>query len=264
MQNIVIFADYGLDDAAATISIFNHSDRFESITVVPIGGNVPAEISYRNCYTLLSYYPELWNKIKVVSTSHLEQSSEYLAEIHGRDGMGDLMEHPAEKPRVSEQIFEKWLEEYTGDATVLSLGPMTLVKAFLEKHPTERLVIMGGVVREEPNFNGYEFNQCLDVEAFAHCVKLPHVAITLDTCRTELLDMRRYSIDGDDLHSKILRADQRLSITRGEDGCYVWDDVAACYILFPERFEVKPEKDPYGNTLSHARYVSHKLYFEND
>ena len=263
MKNIIVFADYGLDDAAATISLFNRSHLFDSITLIPIGGNVPVEVSYRNCYCILSHYPELWNKIKVVSTCHINQPNEYLVDIHGKDGMGDVLIKQDNNPMVNEIRFEDWLLSVTGEETVLSLGPMTLVRALFEKKPCEKLVIMGGLICEEPNFNGYEFNQAMDVDAFGYCLKFPHVAITLDTCRVKALDMRRVQINGDDLHSVILRADQKLSISRGEDGCYVWDDVAACYVLYPERFEVKVENDPYGNTISNATYISDKLYFEN-
>ncbi|MBO5746876.1 MAG: nucleoside hydrolase [Clostridia bacterium] len=263
MEKLVIFADYGLDDAAATATIFKNHERFDSITVIPIGGNVPERISYRNCYTILSHYPELLYKVSVVSTENEQQPSRYLADIHGNDGMGDVIDHPSDQPTVSETTFEDWSKTVTGDEIILSLGPLTLVKKHLEKHACKQLVIMGGVVKTEPNYNGYEFNQALDVEAFSYCTRLPHTVITLDTCRTEKLDMRRITVTGDDLHSRVLKADQVLSVSRKEDGCYVWDDVAACYLLFPERFKVTSVTDPYGNRVNNAEYISNKLYFEN-
>jgi inosine-uridine nucleoside N-ribohydrolase len=263
MEKLIIFADYGLDDAAATVSIFNRAERFDTIDLVAIGGNVPAEISLRNCLTLLSFYPQLHGKIRVVSTCHIKQASEYLADIHGGDGMGDFFVHPENPPKVNTVLFEEFLEGVTGDETLLSLGPTTLVRVLLEKTSVKKLILMGGVVKSAPNFNGYEFNQALDVEAFAFCLKHPHTAITLDTCRTDKLDMRLFEISGEDIHSRIIIADQKLSITRGEEGCFVWDDVAACYLLFPQRFEVKEEADPYGNVISNAKYISDKLYFED-
>lgn len=263
MKDIVIFADYGLDDAAATVSIFNSCEKFNNIIIIPIGGNVPVEMSYRNCCTLLSYYPLLWDKVTVVNTCHIKQPNEYLADIHGVDGMGDVFSHPDKKPEINEITFSEWLKKYTGEETVLSLGPMTLVKEAVMKEAPAELIIMGGCVHEEPNFNGHEFNHCLDIEAFNYCVKHPHVAITLDTCRTKTLDMRQYEITDDTVHAMIIRADQRLSISRQEDGCYVWDDIAANYILHPERFEIIRETDPDGNLLCNARYISDKLYFEN-
>lgn len=263
MEKLIIFADYGLDDAAATVSIFERANRFENITIVPIGGNVPAKVAFRNCFTLLSYFPQVWSKVTVVDTTDIPQPSEYLADIHGNDGMGDLFVASDKDVAVPVIAFEEWLPQLTGKETVLSLGPMTMVRPVMERYPC-KLIIMGGRVKEEPNFNGYEFNHCLDTEAFSYCTRLPHAAITLDTCRTEKLDMRKVDITGDDIHSMILRADQRLSVTRGEDGCYVWDAVAACYLLFPERFVLQEQTDPYGNRLYNAVYVSDKLYFAED
>lgn len=262
MKKIVIFADYGLDDAAATVSIFSAEKRFERIVLIPIGGNVPVQMSYRNCNTLLSNYGHLLNKITVVNTCHIKQPSEYLASIHGNDGMGDLFAHPKDKPSINEISFEDWLDNYyTGDEIILSLGPTTLVKEALSKKAPKELILMGGCVKEAPNFGEHEFNHALDVEAFAFCLKFPHTAITLDTCRTPKLDMRQYEITGEDIHSKILVADQKLSITREEDGCYVWDDIAANFILFPDRFAVSEETDIDGNKINQAQYISDKLYF---
>jgi hypothetical protein len=73
--------------------------------------------------------------------------------------------------------------------------------------------------------------------------------------------MRLRRIEGEDLHSQILRADQGLSISRNEEGCYVWDDVAACYLLFPHRFRTESRNDPHGNQLTQAVYISDELYF---
>ena len=262
-EKIVLFADYGLDDASATAHVLDHADRFDEIVIIPIGGNVPTAVSHRNCYTILSHYPALWDKITVVSTLHLVQPFENLTDIHGGDGMGDILTVPAVQPAVREIPFEKWLaEEYTGRETLLSLGPMTLVRPVLEKHPCRRLVIMGGCIREEPNFCGREFNHALDTEAFAYCVRYPHEAVTLDTVRgAAVLDMRGREIEGDGLHARFLRADQALSITRGEAGCYVWDDVAAAFVLHPDRFAVQPERDPDGNLVNNLVYTSEALYF---
>ena len=262
-ERLIIFADYGLDDAAATATILRHEKRFSHIDIVPIGGNVPPDVALRNCYTLLSYYPALWNKITVVDTTALPQPSEYLATIHGQDGMGDLFQPPQTLPDVKTIAFNEWLDTTDGRELLLSLGPMTMVRPLMERHRTYEPVIMGGCVDSAPNFKGYEFNHCLDREAFTFCTKQKHAAITLDTCRTEKLDMRRVEISGDDIHSQVLRADQRLSVERGEDGCYVWDDVAAVYLLHPERFTLTERTDRDGNRIFNAAYVSDKLYFED-
>ncbi len=261
MEKLIIFGDYGLDDAAATTTIFRHLDRFAHLDILPIGGNVPVEVSHRNCLTLLSHFPEVWDKVTVVDVRQEPQQGEYLAEIHGGDGMGDILPPAETAPAVEIIGFQPWLEMLTGKEQLLSLGPLTLVRRVMERH-AHPLVIMAGCVDTEPNFGEYEFNHALDPEAFAFCTRFPHVLISLDTCRVPVLDMRRYEITGEDLHARILRADQRLSISRKEEGCFVWDDVAACYLLFPDRYALREQIDPHGNRVFNATYLSEKLYFE--
>ena len=260
MKKLIVFADYGLDDAAATATLLQRHEHFEAIDIVAIGGNVPSDVSLRNCSTLLSYFPAVWEKITVVDTTAEPQPSEYLAHIHGNDGMGDLFDH-TRKCAVRTVSFADWLPTTDGTELLLSLGPMTMVKPLMERHSTYFPVIMGGRVRTAPNYHGYEFNHGLDKAAFAACTRVPHAAITLDTVRTPALDMRPREIAGDDIHAQIVRADQKLSITRGEEGCFLWDDVAAAYLLWPDRFRLDAETDQDGNRIFQAVYVSDKLYY---
>lgn len=262
MKKLIIFADYGLDDAAATASILRRHERFDAIDIVAIGGNVPSAVSLRNCRTLISHFPEAWEKLTVVDTTAQTQPSEYLAEIHGKDGMGDLFDHTS-AAAVRTVTFEAWLPTADGTEALLCLGPMTLVKPLMERHSTYRPVIMGGRVRTAPNYHGYEFNHGLDKEAFAFCTGFDHAVITLDTVRTPALDMRLREVTGSDIHAQIVRADQKLSITRGEEGCFLWDDVAAMYLLYPDRFKLVRETDQDGNRLFNAVYISDKLYYED-
>lgn len=259
---LIIFADYGLDDAAATISVIKKHERFDKIDIVAIGGNVPAPISLRNCITLLNAMPDANSKITVVDTTNTPQRSEYLEEIHGKDGMGDFFSRNIDISSLKLMGYEQWLETLDGNEILLSLGPTTLVKPVLERYRNKQLVLMGGCVDTPPNFGEYEFNEAMDPEAFAFCVRFPHVAVTLDTCRVPKLDMRRLKIDGPDVHSAIIRADQVLSVSRGEEGCYVWDDVAACYLLHPQRFSLVKKTDPHGNVINMAEYISEVEYFE--
>ena len=261
-DKLIIFADYGLDDAAATISIIKKHMQFDKIDIVAIGGNVPPDISLRNCVTLLGAMPDANHKITVVDTTQVEQRSEYLEDIHGKDGMGDFFKQNSDTSSLTMTNYEQWLAGLSGDEIVLSLGPVTLVKPVLARHSVKQLVLMGGCVDTPPNFGEYEFNEAMDPDAFAFCLTFPHVAITLDTCRVPKLDMRRLHIEGDDVHSAIIRKDQALSVTRGEEGCFVWDDVAACYLLHPERFKTVKKTDPHGNEINMAEYISELEYFE--
>ena len=50
-NRIIMFCDYGLDDAIATLHILRHVDMFGKIDVVPIGG---VQTAYRNAHSLLA------------------------------------------------------------------------------------------------------------------------------------------------------------------------------------------------------------------
>ena len=55
-NRIILFCDYGVDDAVATLHILSHADMFGAIDIAPIGGNVSVETAYRNAHTLLAAY----------------------------------------------------------------------------------------------------------------------------------------------------------------------------------------------------------------
>ncbi len=97
--------------------------------------------------------------------------------------------------------FRNWLEGFSGEYNLLSLGPMTLVPDLLKKCTPKKFVFMGGNIAEEPNFQGYEFNHALDREAFSEAVAYPHVAITMDTCRNSFLNIQSEKIEGKSLLS---------------------------------------------------------------
>ena len=41
-MKLVVFADYGLDDACATVYVLENRERYEGVYIVPVGGNVEA------------------------------------------------------------------------------------------------------------------------------------------------------------------------------------------------------------------------------
>lgn len=260
MEKLIIFADYGLDDAAATAHIFKNQKLFKEITIVPIGGNVPTDISYRNCITLLN---ELEVKgITIVDTRKEKQPFEYLDDIHGKDGMGDIFDINGNTDNYNIVEFSKWRGTLSGKETILSLGPMTLVEPIIKRYQN-KLIIMGGHINEKPNYKGYEFNHGLDPKAFAECVKHPHFCATLDTCSEDVLNMHSYNITDDDLYSRTLNASKKLSKSRNESGCYVYDDIAACFLIHPERFKAKVQKDPFGNEITNLIYTFTKPQYQD-
>ena len=261
-MKLILFCDYGLDDAAATYDVLRHAEDYDSVDLVAIGGNVPSEISLRNAKKLVANCDFALSEVRIVDTTAIEQPNEYLKEIHGDDGMGDLFE---EKPLNGVAVipFEQWYAQIERGYSLLSLGPMTLVKHLLVRAAPAKFIFMGGNLAEAPNFHGYEFNHALDRKAFSECVKMaPHVAITMDTCRNPLLNIQQTGVLGEGTMRDIVRRSRELTFRSGEIGCYIWDDMAVKYFRHPEWFELYEGEDKDGNLLTVARYIYGKKYEE--
>lgn len=101
--------------------------------------------------------------LTVVDTTREAQPYEFLKDIHGGDGMGDLFSDDA---AFSAPVrgFSQWLAGLDGEYDLLSLGPMTLVPRILQRRSPRRFVFMGGNIAEVPNFHGYEVQPCTGQE----------------------------------------------------------------------------------------------------
>ena len=53
-MKLVVFADYGLDDACATVYVLENRERYEGVYIVPVGGNVEAARALTNAKKLLA------------------------------------------------------------------------------------------------------------------------------------------------------------------------------------------------------------------
>ena len=111
-NRIIIYCDYGLDDAIATLHILEHSHMFRHIDVVPIGGNVPVITAYRNAHSLLAAAAELGlsdkTKTRLIDTRAVPQPKANIPDIHGTDGIGDVLDHkPCDIPVVSIDEFAR-------------------------------------------------------------------------------------------------------------------------------------------------------------
>lgn len=261
-MKLVLFCDYGLDDAAATCDVLAHSigDGYEEVVLVAIGGNVPPTISLRNAIRLVANCEFEYAPVTIVDTTNEEQPFEFLTIVHGGDGMGDLFQ---DKPfHANVRPFKEWLKDFSDDYNLLSLGPMTLVPALVKKCAPKKFVFMGGNIAEEPNFQGYEFNHALDRQAFAETVKFPHTAVTLDTCRNPFLDIQKEKLDEDSILKRIISRARELTLTSGEKGCYLWDDIAVKCLRHPNWFRIRYGEDRDGNELTYAEFIHGEKYLK--
>ena len=245
-DRLVVFADYGLDDACATAYLLSHRGEYRFIDIVPVGGNVDAFTALKNACKLLAVaktYCTGLDGVRLVDTSGVAQPSCNLPSVHGVDGMGDLF---ADAPApVCTVLYEEWLRALSGNYRILSLGPCTMVKRTLigaPAQPCAPVVIMGGCNDEEPNFNGYEFNDGLDPDSFSWVLDRPHLAVTLDTCRVAQFNFINRGKGGDGLLDILLNKSVELAAARHADRCYVYDYIAALALLYPQRFEARNVK----------------------
>ncbi len=251
-KKLAVLCDYGLDDAIATTYILDRADRFDRIDILPIGGNFPRDISHSNAKRILSYYKHLSN-VRIVDTSSVKQPSESLPDIHGGDGIGDVLDGKCDctAPVID---YNDWIKTVGDDYTMLSLGPCTVTLDILKKVGARPLVLMCGNISEPPNFKGYEFNHALDINAFAECVKYPHASATLDSCHHPKCDFYKIDLSGDGLFYRLARRSAELARERGEGLCAIYDLVAAVYLIEPERFDVEVMTDKDGNRVSVIKY----------
>ena len=261
-MKLILFCDYGLDDALATYDALAHAfeDGYDGVDLVAVAGNVPAEVSLANAHKLVAQLDFSMPPVRIVDTTDILQPHEFLKLIHGDDGMGDLFEHQTSTAPVLK--YGDWLAEERGAFDLVSLGPMNLVPSLLHRAVPGRFVFMGGNIAEEPNFHGYEFNHALDRAAFAEAVRYPHLAVTMDSCRHPLFNIQKEALAGGGTARRIANRAREFTFRSGEKGCYIWDDIAVKALRHPDWFERYEGIDRDGNRLTVARYIHGRTFQE--
>lgn len=250
----ILFCDYGLDDAIATLHILRHADMFGSIDVVPIGGNVSVETAYRNAHTLLAAAGADASKVRIVDTRAVKQPSANIPDIHGKDGIGDVLEQRTSDLTVIDfDAFRSELKRVAQPSRdcVLSLGPCT-VPNMLGYIPF-CTVLMGGTYKEEPNCDGHEFNEAMDLQAFASYAKTATAIATLDTCHDKKFAFESFAT-GDPLADKLIERYRALCIARSAPVA-VYDYVAALAVTDPELFEAERIRRDDGTEFNQLIYI---------
>lgn len=235
-ERLIVFCDYGLDDAIATLHILDNAELFGAIDVVPIGGNVPVAVAFRNAQTLLAAAHPDKSKVRIVDTRGISQPAENIPDVHGGDGMGDVL-----TPANSELDVVGWdafVAEIAANKApardcVLSLGPCTL-PAKLGYIPF-CTVLMGGTTNEPPNYGGYEFNEGMDVAAFADFAAAATAVATLDSCHGSGIDFEHADLGGE-LAARF--AARYIEMCKARHApLAVYDYVAALAVTHPQLFD---------------------------
>lgn len=258
MKNLILLCDYGLDDAVATVALLKNKNMFKRFDILPVGGNVHERAAFDNAIRLLSVYSGDKSGVTIIDTSAIEQPAAYLADIHGGDGMGSLFDMPKQN-NVPVIKFVDWIKTVNADDSIIvSLGPCTVTQIILERIGKCELLLMGGHVKAEPNYKGFEFNYGINPPAFAACFKYPHSVATLDTCHVERLNFHNENPLTDSLMRAMVDKINQLNKLRGFNLTCVYDYIAVCSLIYPERYVTKTVTDPFGNVINQLEYVSNE------
>ena len=180
---VVIDTDPGVDDAVA-ILLALASPEIDVLALTTVAGNVSLEKTTLNARRLL----ELAGRDNVLVAAGCAQPlagpSGDASEVHGSDGLGDLVwEEPkiALHPRHAVDLLAELIGQ--GPLTIVAIGPLTNLATLLEQHPgidrdVERVVLMGGASFEGNVTPAAEFNIWADPEA-AQRVLAAHWPITV-------------------------------------------------------------------------------------
>lgn len=246
-KDIVLYCDYGLDDAVATVHILNNREKFNNIYIVPIGGNQPTAQSRINAKTLLAACSV--SGVTIVDTRQIVQPSHVLVGVHGKDGMGDFMQPSAST--ADEITFAEFAAAYPKNVVSLVLGPCTVPSMIAD---LGTLYVMGGAVRESGNEGVYEFNEALDLNAFALVAPRADGVATLDTCRIPAFDIRSFDTTADTLFNSLIK--RMLHIGNARPACHyiAYDYVAALAVTNPERFTTETVTT-HGVTYKQLKYI---------
>jgi len=151
VRHFIIDTDTASDDAVALVMALQHPDvQVEAITVV--AGNVPLSHGLQNalyCVEQCGKSTPVYAGIDKPMLRPLETAQF----CHGEDGMGDIGlpltgRKPAEGHAVD--VLIETIHQFTGQITLVTLGPLTNVAAALLRDPSiaqavERCVVMGGI-----------------------------------------------------------------------------------------------------------------------
>jgi len=169
---VVIDTDPGVDDAIA-ILLALQSPELTVVALTAVAGNSPLEDTARNARRLidLAHRPDV---IVAAGCAEPLGVTDYQGgEVHGKDGLGDLVwdepSTPLDERHAVELLRDVLLEAPT---TIVAIGPLTNIAVLAQRYPevierVQQLVIMGGASFEGNVTPAAEFNIWFDPEAAA-------------------------------------------------------------------------------------------------
>ena len=170
---VILDIDPGHDDAVALMLACGHPG-LDLLAVTTVAGNVSLEKTTHNALRVLSLVGCTHVPVGVGASEPLERPLHTAEDIHGKsglDGPEELPEagfEPDERGAVA--LIADTLGASTEPVTLVPVGPLTNIAAFLREHPdlrdrVARISLMGGSIGLGNTTPAAEFNIYVDPEA---------------------------------------------------------------------------------------------------
>jgi inosine-uridine nucleoside N-ribohydrolase len=197
VTRVVIDTDGGVDDALALLLALRSSE-LQIAAITTVHGNVPVDQATKNVVLVLDRFSSGKRpSVARGAARPLKREPLTAQSVHGSDGLGELARftnpdgseryprHPLSKPMPeAKEVLLDCLTKYSGDITIITLGPLTNLASVLETDASalsnaQNIIIMGGAVTVPGNIMPVaEFNIFADPDA-ARAVFRSGCAITL-------------------------------------------------------------------------------------
>jgi inosine-uridine nucleoside N-ribohydrolase len=170
---VILDVDPGHDDAVALMLACGHPD-LDLLAVTTVAGNVTIDKTTRNALKVLSLAGCDDVPVGVGASGPLERPLHTAEDIHGKSGLDGSEEIPdasfGPDERDAVALISDTLMASSDPVTLVPVGPLTNIAAFLREHPDlkariSRISLMGGSMGHGNTTPAAEFNIYVDPEA---------------------------------------------------------------------------------------------------
>ncbi len=244
VMDIIFDTDAGIDDALAYAAMLA-SDKLAVKGITTTYGNVATRQATSNMLSLSSLFgcdaPVAEGALG--PDGSIYEASPRLHKIHGANGLGDV-DFPAPKNCPSKGSALDLLSQLAQSSTLVAVGPLTNVAAFIKERPgdankLERIVIMGGALRTSGNVTRWaEANIHKDPEAARTVFTSGLDVYLLPLDVTERMHLRRedtgcWNSEAGRLYKAMLKT---YFDFHGGSSCFLHDPAVVAYLLSPGSF----------------------------
>lgn len=196
---VIIDCDTGIDDAMALV-IATNARNIDILAVTTVAGNTTVENVVRNTCNVLHYLKRDDIPVAKGADKPSERQLKVAAYVHGKTGLRgwDFDEDYCDNlsPLSAVDLMAGKIRSSKEKVTILALGPVTNIEAFIRKYPElkekiSQIVFMGMSYHSGNPTALSTFNVLVDPEAFRKVIHsgIPFTACPLDTTRKAYLTM---------------------------------------------------------------------------